>query len=171
MNDFKRARLLGAVLLSLIILSISGCQRVHVPKPGTAGPIMHCFDTVGHQPGTKPWLLGGNCCCTPTAEVLKDWQAHGYFMGKTVDEVIAMYHQAGIKLALDHTGCNNDCEFGPHVVKGGKCMVAPTPGTENYEEVLYGYCYQPQNEAPKAYRKCIPDTNKAYSMASSEKTK
>ncbi len=159
--------LFGYVLVLSMVLV--GCQRPHVPKPGVAPKIKHCFDTVGHIPGAKPWLLGGDCCCTPSEQVVSDWQKNGYFVGKSVSEIIDQYKAAGICLATDHVDCNNACEHGPHVVKGGKCMVPPTPGTENYEEVLYGCQYMERNEAPQKCRNNNkPDQNTAYTLVEVE---
>jgi hypothetical protein len=59
----------------------------------------------------------------------------------TTDDLIELYQQKNIKLVFDHTDCNNLCEYGPHVTKGGHCMVPPTPGTRNYEEVITGVCW------------------------------
>jgi hypothetical protein len=38
--------------------------------------IAHCFDGVPHQPGRKPWALGGTCCCTPSDELTEAYH-HG----------------------------------------------------------------------------------------------
>jgi len=58
-------------------------------------------------------------------------------------DLIALYEERGIKTALDHKDCNNLCEWGPHIVKGGKCMAPPTPGTNNFEEIRFGMKYVP----------------------------
>lgn len=151
---------------------VAGCaEKVFVPKPAQAPAIVHCFDTVGHQPGAKPWALGGPCCCTPAPAVLADWQAHGYFTGQSVDDVVAIYHQKGIKLATDHHDCNNVCPDGPHVVKGGHCMVPPTPGTENYEEVLFGQAYVSKSAARQNFQDSLPSRESAYTVAPKTVTK
>jgi len=162
-----RRHILAFVLLSgLFCGAAGGCaKKVHVPKPAVAPEIVHCFDAVGHRADAKPWLLGGTCCCTPSAEVLADWQRHGYLADKTAQDVIDMYGRKGIYLAVDHQDCNNACEYGPHVVKGGRCMVPPTPGTENYEQVLFNKAYVLRKRAPKAYRKDIPSKDVAYRAA------
>ena len=168
-SDHRRIKVIWGVLCLIAAISLTGCGAPpHTPKPTVAPDIVHCFDTVGHRTGAKPWLLGGTCCCTPSQAVLEDWQQHGYFVGKTVQEVIDMYNQEGIQLACDHQGCNNACQHGPHVIKGGKCMAPPTPGTENYEEVLFGMTYVPKAEAPKAFRQVTPSTDIAYTPLSSD---
>jgi hypothetical protein len=100
-------------------------------------PIKNCFDTIGHQ-GFKPHVLGGTCYCNPLPAQIAIWQKDGHFQGKSGDEIVQVYQAAGFKTLLDHQDCNNLCEWGPHVVKGGKCMVPPTPLTDNYEEVAVG---------------------------------
>ena len=98
----------------------------------------HCFDGVPHIAGSKPWVLGGKCCCTPTDDLMRKLHADGVCEDLDVDGLISLYEDKGIRLRFDHTGCNNMCEYGPHVTKGGKCMVPPTPGTRNYEDVITG---------------------------------
>ncbi len=142
-NPSRASVTVGLFLAALLVpWVVASCAGPYTPKaPNPPGEPRYCFDAVGHRPGAKPWLLGGTCCCTPSAEVLADWQQHGYFVGLTLEQVLARYKEAGIKTARDHQGCNNMCQWGPHVTKGGKCMVSPTPGTENFEEVLYGIRY------------------------------
>ena len=111
------------------------------PKSTEPPAVRYCFDSIGHQAGARPWILGGTCCCTPTAQLLNRYQADGYCQGMSYDELMALYHRRGIETALDHKGCNNKCQWGPHVLWGGKCMVPPTPGTENYEQIASGMAY------------------------------
>lgn len=151
--------------LLLTVSTLFGCAtREHVAKPAIAPDIVNCFDTVGHCSGAKPWLLGGTCCCTPSEQVLTDWQKQGHFAGQTVRQVMNLYHEQGIQLASSHRDCNNACKHGPHVVKGGKCMTPPTPGTENYEEVLFGKVYVLRQEAPKEFRQTQCSKDIAYTV-------
>ena len=133
-------------LASVALLTV-GCahEKAHVSVP-EAPPVpltytlVHCHDGTGHIAGSVPWILGGTCCCTPTREMFEVHRAE-----KTVPEdmtyeaYMALYAGKGIQVGPAHSGCNNRCEFGPHVVFGGKCMAAPTPGTANYEEVSIGH--------------------------------
>jgi hypothetical protein len=160
------------VTVATVLAALAGCgEKAFVMKPALAPQPVYCFDTVGHRPGAKPWLLGGACCCTPSAAVLLDWQANGCFAGQTVDEVIGLYHDQGIKLAVDHRDCNNLCPDGPHVVKGGRCMAPPTPGTENYEEVLFGKVYLAKDRAPKGFQEAVPSGAAAYTAGPQSGTK
>ncbi|KPK97843.1 MAG: hypothetical protein AMJ73_07055 [candidate division Zixibacteria bacterium SM1_73] len=107
-------------------------KSIHAP------PIQYCNDATGHIPGSKPWILGGTCCCTPSAELMEQYHKDGIALDLTYEDLVRMYREAGITTDLDHKGCNNMCDHGPHVVKGGKCMCTPTPGTKNFEEVVSG---------------------------------
>jgi len=100
---------------------------------------VYCFDSVGHKSGSTPFVLGGTCCCTPTLQIVSKYHADGLLPDLQLKNLLAIYDEKGIKTALDHTGCNNQCAWGPHIVKGGHCMVPPTPATYNFEEVRYGF--------------------------------
>ena len=141
-----------AFLCSIVLLA--GCAKearytLVLPKE-TSPPVAYCFDTVGHTPGAKPWVLGGTCCCTPSEKVLNDYKKGGHVaQDMTLDGLKALYEAKGIKTALDHQGCNNMCKWGPHVVKGGKCMVPPVPMTMNYEEIFSGTFKKPEEQGKK----------------------
>lgn len=127
--------------LSLICLSIvcAGCGVKSMPKPLIAPEVVYCFDTVGHIPGAAPFIQGGTCCCTPSADILADYQENKYYSEDfTVEDLINEYKRAGIITALDLEHSNNYDAYGPHVVFGGSSMVPPTPGTQNYEDVIFG---------------------------------
>lgn len=130
----------GIFCVSLTLLILAGCASVgpYVAKKETPPPIKYCNDYTGHTKGSKPFILGGTCCCTPTQKLINAYHADRVCLDLDLDGLIALYKEKGIKTALDHQGCNNLCQWGPHVVKGGKCMVTPTPGTKNYEEVVTG---------------------------------
>lgn len=133
------------------IALLGGCvaSQVQVPhsvrSPAKPKPT-YCFDTVGHMNGSKPFIVGGTCCCTPTQELMDKYHAEGLLRDMQVKDLLLLYENAGIKTALDHHGCNNLCKWGPHVIKGGKCMVPPTPGTYNFEEVRFGIRYVPSTK-------------------------
>jgi hypothetical protein len=95
--------------------------------------------------------MGGSCCCTPSEEMLQLWQRDGFFQGMTLDDVLVQHDERGIKTGQDHRSCNNQCQYGPHVTKGGHCLAPPTPGTRNYEEVVTGrFAGQATAAAPAA---------------------
>lgn len=109
-----------------------------VPPPETPPPLVHCTDSVGHLRGTFPYIFGGTCCCNPTVELMASYQSDGYLADWSPDALRAAYQRRGIATLKDHQQCNNLCPQGPHVVKGGRCLVPPTPGTLNHEQVLSG---------------------------------
>ncbi|MFH1384937.1 MAG: hypothetical protein ABIH47_08275 [Candidatus Omnitrophota bacterium] len=119
---------------------ISGCGVKYVAKPLIAPQIVYCFDTVGHRSGAGPFIKGGTCCCTPSEAVLQDYIQHKQVSeDTTLESLIAEYQQRDIITALDLQDTNNLEASGPHIVFGGSSMVPPTPGTQNYEDVLFGY--------------------------------
>jgi hypothetical protein len=137
----------GAVVLVLVIGALvlaAGCGPAYkpvpyMPKAAQAPQPLACHDAIGHITGNKPWILGGNCCCTPTQANFALHQAQGTVdKGMAYEECLALYKAKGVVTDLDHKGCGNLCNRGPHVVVGGKCMATPTPGTWLYERVTYG---------------------------------
>jgi hypothetical protein len=142
-----------AITLSSIFLTgfmfSGGCGPSLPPykaKPDTISEPIYCFDSVGHKAGSKPFIMGGTCCCTPTKELMDKYHADGLLMDVQLQDLINLYESAGIKTALDHQGCNNLCQWGPHILKGGKCMAPPTPGTFNFEEVRFAVRYVPEKK-------------------------
>ena len=140
------ARLALVVLIGCAALvAAAGCGAPpyrplpYVPKaPMTPNPLV-CHDAIGHIKANKPWILGGNCCCTPTPENYKLHVKHGTIpRSMSYEQYLALYKQRDIVTDLDHKGCGNLCDHGPHVVLGGRCMATPTPGTAMYEQVTYG---------------------------------
>ncbi|HUW32760.1 MAG TPA: hypothetical protein VM223_14210 [Planctomycetota bacterium] len=131
-----------AVMTGLLLICSAGCSQPPFQAKSTIRPApVYCFDAVGHTRGAKPFIFGGTCCCTPTRKLMDQYHADGILMEMTLEDLQKAYADRGIKTAADHTNCNNLCEWGPHVVKGGKCMAPPTPGTANYEEVRFGFRY------------------------------
>ena len=132
---------LGGGLTALLLCP--GCEtQKEIPfqsKVNFDDKPVYCFDTVGHTPGSKPFILGGTCCCTPTQELIDKYHADGLLLDMQLKDLLVLYEEKGIHTALDHKGCNNLCRWGPHIVKGGHCMAPPTPATYNFEEVRFGY--------------------------------
>jgi len=142
----ERAHARWTVLI-LVPLIAAGCSSMKKmtksSEPVAAVPIVdtlvYCHDGTGHRVGATPWILGGKCCCTPTRAMFVVYRADKTVPGDmTYEAFIKLFADRGMKIGPEHAGCNNRCESGPHVVFGGKCMAAPTPGTENYEEVSLG---------------------------------
>ncbi|MCE1187883.1 MAG: hypothetical protein LWX56_01980 [Ignavibacteria bacterium] len=135
----KKFIYLGIIVTILFV--IQGCVSApeFTPRAKKGPAIKYCNDITGHVKGAAPFILGGTCCCTPTKKMYDVNVAEGT-IAKTVsyEEYLKMYKDKGITTDLDHKGCNNACEHGPHVVLGGKCMATPSVGTLNYEKVVSG---------------------------------
>ncbi len=129
------------IALAAAAWTLCGCETPpgpFVPKP-TSAKIVYCNDYTGHQAGAKPWIDGGTCCCTPSDELLAQYQRDGFCQGETLDQLIARYQAKGIKLAgPGHRHCSGLCEASPHVVLGGSCMAPPTPCTGYYDRIVTG---------------------------------
>jgi tetratricopeptide (TPR) repeat protein len=105
-------------------------------KVDKAPPPLACCDATGHDPENIPFILGGDCFCTPSRRLVEAMHAAGYHTDVDYAALKKLYDNADIVTSQDHRGCNNLCSGGPHVAFGGKCMSNPTPGTRNYESVL-----------------------------------
>jgi hypothetical protein len=140
------------LLIVGIVIALASCATPKI-VPYQAKPLdrpepVHCFDAVGHMPGTYPYIFGGTCCCTPTPELMEQYHRDGFLLDMEYEDLLRAYSDRGIQLeSASHKGCNNLCEHGPHVVKGGKCMASPTPGTVNFEEVRFGTRYLSSQQA------------------------
>jgi hypothetical protein len=145
------ARLDRGVLAAIVLALAAGCAApvdetwrsaprlpYRTVPPPDAAPFVHCNDRTGHRAGEIPWIFGGTCLCNPSIEVIRDLRAHGASASWTVDTLSAYYRSLGVATVDDHRDCNNLCASGPHLRKGGRCLVPPTPGTLNWEEVVTG---------------------------------
>ena len=133
------ARAMAPVVL-VAMLVVAGCVSPpgpFVPKSAAAPPIVHCNDYTGHKDGSKPWVMGGACCCTPSDALMAQLQEDGHCMDMSGADLAKMYADKGVALrGSGHRACNGLCSSGPHVVLGGKCMCPPTPGTVYYERIV-----------------------------------
>ncbi len=129
-------------LAILVLLGGAGCaEPAYVPKPEQAPPLVYCNSAVGHLEKNGPWILGGKCCCTPTQKMFEAYQKEGTVPATTSYEAfVQLFRDKQVNTDLDpkYVGSNNLNPFGPHVLKGGKDMGTPTPGTRNFEEVVSG---------------------------------
>lgn len=139
-NSAKKIRII--VSCAVMVAFVAGCEAPlvpYVPKALVAPQVVHCNDHTGHKAGSKPWIMGGTCTCTPTDTLMTQLHADGFAKGMSTADLRAMYEKEGIKLrGPGHMWCNGICDAGPHVVLAGKCMAPPVPGTEYYERVVLG---------------------------------
>ena len=139
----QRASNVSAILILAVAIFLAGCEKPppppYVAKSITPPAVVYCNDNTGHKAGSKPFVMGGTCCCTPTDELMDQLHKDGYCVGMSTQDLTDEYTKAGIALkSPGHERCNGLCPSGPHVVLGGKCMCPPTPGTQYYEDVVTG---------------------------------
>ncbi|NQU06659.1 MAG: hypothetical protein HQ568_11245 [Calditrichaeota bacterium] len=133
------------IFIFFFVILFIGCAAPKTKKIAiksqTAPEAVYCNDATGHLKNAKPWISGGTCCCTPTEEMFNIYKKEG-----TVDKsmqyaaFLELFKNKGIVTDLDpgYKGSNNRDDHGPHVILGGKSMVTPTSGTDNYEEAVSG---------------------------------
>jgi len=138
----------GGMLLAVIVAGCEVLPEPYVPKGALAPQTVYCNDHTGHLPGATPWILGGNCTCTPTEALMGKLHADGICAGMDAAGLRAKYKAEGIALReAKHNWCGGMCAASPHVVLGGKCMCPPTPGTPDYEKIVTGAGAVGRNQA------------------------
>jgi len=147
----------------LVVSALYGCTAPYrpipyVPKSQVSPKPLVCHDAIGHVRGNKPWVLGGNCCCTPTRECYSEHVAAGTLdASMSYEQYLDVYRKKGVVTDLDHKGCGNLCTRAPHVTLGGKCMATPAPGTWIYERVTFGpHTTHAPGQAAAAAREAAP---------------
>ncbi len=150
-----------------LLLGIGGCgapkpkPTPFEPKSAVAPDPVYCFDTVGHMPGSKPFIFGGTCLCTPSKELMATYHKDNHLLDMQLVDLLGEYERRGIQLKTrEHQNCNNLCQWGPHLLKGGNCMIPPTPGTTNFEEIRYGIRYQKKPRLKKDGGKSMHEIEK-----------
>ena len=164
MTILSRTQLPRAVFLAAMAVMAAGCAQEHYytrmdlfrTKDETPVNVAYCNGCTGHAAGTKPFVLGGTCCCTPTQALIDAYHRDGLLPDYDLGRLKQIYDSLGIKTLDDHRDCNNMCPWGPHVLQGGKCMVPPTPGTQHYEEIITGRFRMPESKAEDPKRRKTP---------------
>ncbi|MBA4311148.1 MAG: hypothetical protein C0417_00810 [Chlorobiaceae bacterium] len=140
-NKMQKNNLVSIIILitlSFLMMSCGGAPPF-LARNSSSPPLIYCNDATGHKTGATPIVLNGACTCTPTENHYNRCLKEGTINSTLIyTQFLELYTSKGIKTDLDHRGCNNRCQWGPHVVFGGKCMATPTPGTLNYEKVISG---------------------------------
>ena len=144
------------IIILLPVLLLAGCPRQHTqmraplaftPMSERLPRVAYCNDHTGHVAGSKPFVLGGKCCCTPTQKLIDAYHRDGLLLDYDLGRLKELYSGLDIKTAHDHRDCNNRCAWGPHILQGGSCMVPPTPGTQHFEEIITGRFHLPEETA------------------------
>lgn len=105
------------------------------PQWATSGRIVWANDYTGDVPGGDlPYILGGRCVRSPTAAVLREYQAAGWLGTMTLSDLRELYRSEGITWELtDQRGVS-----ATHVLEGGTSLVAPPPGSVGFARLFCG---------------------------------
>lgn len=120
------------------------------PESRINRPALYPNDHTGPSVGTYPYILGGACVCIPTADVLATYQAGGYLIDMTLDELIGLYRAEGI--VFDPQPLSSETQqTWRHVLDGGKLLYTPLPGSAGYERLTYARheSYEPVSDLVK----------------------
>lgn len=95
-----------------------------------------------------PYLFGGRCVRTPTAEVMAQYHAAGNLTWMTSSDLANLYREEGIALTIE----DQQGQSRRHVLEGGTSLVCPLPGTAGYQRLfaMPHAPYQPRSDALKA---------------------
>lgn len=109
-----------------------------------AQPGLNASDPVyahdGYPPavGDYPWILGGRDVSTPSPEVLRIYQAGGYFDNWTVEDLERLYRDEGIQFAEGPLeDGDNRHETYRHILEGGKVLATPNLNTLGAKLLYY----------------------------------
>lgn len=81
-----------------------------------------------------PYILGGRDVRTPSLAVLRRYQASGYLAGYSVDDLLDLYREEGIRIA----GIDGTWEdVGLHILEGGTWLYTPSPASTAYKRLYY----------------------------------
>lgn len=103
------------------------------PMWATSGKVLYANDYAPQAGANKlPYILGGDCVCTPSQAVLDTYQQAGFLTDMTIDELQQLYALEKISLTVgDDNGTPS-----LHVLEGGTSLVAPMPGTIGYARLF-----------------------------------
>ncbi len=121
------------------------------PSWTTAGKVLYANDHFDARidGDDLPYILGGNCVRTPTAETLDRYQAAGNLTNMTLIDLQNLYRDEGIAWTIEES----DFRAGQHVLEGGDSLIAPRPGSVGYLRVFcqpHG-AYTPTSDRAKAF--------------------
>lgn len=117
---------------------------------GTPGVIVYANDRYPWRvPGDDlPYIFGGKCVRTPSAEVMAQYHAAGNLTWMTSTDLANLYREEGIAFTIeDQKGTSRR-----HILEGGDSLVCPLTGTTGYQRLfatLHGP-YHPKSDALKA---------------------
>ncbi len=103
-----------------------------------SGSILYASDETG-PPTTDnyPYILGGRCVKTPNEDVLTSYQRSGYLRNFTLNDLVDLYRQEGIRIAGRDAG-----PIGLHILEGGWSLYSPRAGSAGFAR-LFGQEHGP----------------------------
>jgi hypothetical protein len=106
------------------------------PEWTTSGQLHYANDaSTMLVPGDDlPYILGGRCVRTPSAESLARYQSAGWLQGWTLDDLLNLYREEGIAFDADDPIAHAADRH--HVLEGGKMLFTPLPGTAGYARLF-----------------------------------
>lgn len=104
------------------------------PAWASSGRVLYATDSLHERvPGDDlPYILGGRCCRTPTADTLRLYQASGNLTNLSLVDLQNLYTDEGI------TWRAGDEIDGPkrHILEGGSSLVAPIAGSTGFARLV-----------------------------------
>ncbi|MFN0206793.1 MAG: tetratricopeptide repeat protein [Planctomycetota bacterium] len=115
------------------------------PSWVNSGTVYYSNDfSAGTGKQNYPYILGGDCVRTPTAEVLQSYQNAGYLRDLSLSELRQLYQEENIRIVSDEKLTT----FGTHILEGGDALYTPRPGSIGFIR-LFGEVrppYSPRSE-------------------------
>lgn len=107
------------------------------PALDASAPV-YAHDSYPPAVGDYPWILGGRDVSTPSPEVLRIYQAGGYFDNWTVEDLERLYRDEGIQFAEGplEEGDNRHDSY-RHILEGGKVLFTPNLNTLGAKLLFY----------------------------------
>ncbi|MBI1337283.1 MAG: hypothetical protein GC164_10020 [Phycisphaera sp.] len=140
-----------AQLRFIQLVSTSNSPKQATPQPpqwAMSGRVLYCNDYDPKAGSVAlPYILGGDCVCSPTQEALDRYQRAGFLKDLTVEQLQELYTLEKIGLTV---GDDNGTPA-LHVLEGGSSLVAPLPGTIGYAR-LFGQKHAPYKASSRQVR-------------------
>ena len=107
-------------------------------------------DHTGVRAGDWPWILGGLDVSTPSRKTLEAYQANGYLLDMTLNDLLELYRAEGINLGSgmeSRPGERRNPSF-RHILEGGSGLFTPLADSMGYKRLMYTPCepYRPKSE-------------------------
>lgn len=123
-----------------------------------SGSVLYSSDETG--PATSrnfPYILGGRCVKTPNEDVLTSYQRSGYLKGFTLNDLIDLYKEEGIRIAGRDPG-----PIGLHVLEGGDGLYSPRAGSAGFAR-LFGQDHAPYRPRSARVRQVADELSRSIS--------